>query len=139
MAITNNPLGYGPILPFKRGSTDLEAGEGELAAQSTLAIIFGTSCSSPASEGEVEWNQALGNRLEEIKHKNMNDPAVLELARYYSFEAVARNAPWIVPTEINFEQDQENFTLKIRIKYDLLDVYDPSIATSQDLYYEVEA
>ena len=114
-------LGYGLLTPFRRGANDFLSGGGQELIASSLRTILGTVCASDSTEGEIPFNQGLGCLLPFVRHLNLDDPALEDLARYYVVDAIRRNEPRVRLTDILFFIDRKAYKLTIKLRYDIID------------------
>jgi len=113
-------LGYGLLAPFRRGANDFVAAGGEELIKSSIRTILGTRCGSATTSGEVPFNQSLGSLLYLLRHENMDDPAIDELARYYVVDAIRRNEPRVRLKVVRFIKDPRAYSYTITIRYDVI-------------------
>lgn len=114
-------LGFGLLAPFRRGASDFVSSGGEELIKSSLRTILGTRCGSATTQGELPFHQDLGTLLPLIRHENMGDPALDELARYYVVDSIRRNEPRVRLREVRFVQSPADFTYTIILRYDVID------------------
>lgn len=114
-------LGYGLLAPFRRGANDFVAAGGSELIKSSIRTILGTRCGSATTQGEIPFNQDLGTLLHLLRHENMDDPTMEELARYYVVDAIRRNEPRVRLKEVRFVKAPSEFTFTIKIRYDIIE------------------
>lgn len=114
-------LGYGLLVPFRRGANDFQSAGGEELVKASIRTILGTRCGSATTQGEIPFNQALGSLLPLLRHENMDDPAIDELARYYVVDAIRRNEPRVRLREVRFVKAPADYSYTIIIRYDVID------------------
>lgn len=105
----------GLLIPFRRGSSDYETGEGLALVSSDLALLLGTRRSSSITQGELPWRTDFGSLIQHAVHQN-NDIVLTGLVRQWSSDAVARWMPSvrIVDVRISTEQDSRGHeTIKV--------------------------
>lgn len=114
-------LGYGLLAPFRRGANDFVANGGEELVKASLRTILGTRCGSATTQGELPFNQDLGSLLPLLRHENMDDPTIDELARYYVVDAIRRNEPRVRLREVRFVKAPSTYTYTIIVRFDIID------------------
>jgi phage baseplate assembly protein W len=114
-------LGQGLALPFTRGGQDFEVASGVEAVETALRMIMGTRCAGPTTGGEIPFNQELGNLLEFVRHRNLDDPTTQALADYYTVDAIRRNEPRILIKSVSYRRDRETMKLTIALRYDVIE------------------
>lgn len=114
-------LGTGIILPFQRDEkNDFANGHGKALIKSSLETILGTTCASGSTYGELPFDQGMGSLLLLIKHLNLDDPALEELAIFYVVDAIDRHEPRVKLTGIRFVKNRPDMKLSIWLSYDII-------------------
>lgn len=87
-------LGFGLTQPFRRDLRGDFANDSEAAlVASCVAQVIGTQSSGPNSEGEVPWRPEFGSRLHALRHRNLDDATVDNLAKVYVADALRQWEP----------------------------------------------
>lgn len=121
MTTENDFLGFGLTSPFRRGAQDFATASDIDLVRSSIRTILGATCASETTQGEIPFNQALGTLTPFLRHENMDDPAIEDLARFYVVDALRRNEPRIKIKEVRFIRNRKTYTFMIRIRFDLID------------------
>lgn len=79
----------GIVLPFRRGASDFESGEGAALINSEIWQVLGTRCSSATTQGELPWRTEFGSLIQHARHRN-NDAVLEALLSQWAADAVAR-------------------------------------------------
>jgi hypothetical protein len=114
-------LGQGLALPFVRGGQDFGVASGVAAVETAVRMIMGTRCAGPTTGGEIPFNQELGNLLEYVRHRNLDDPTTEALADYYTVDSLRRNEPRLLVKRVEYRRDRETFKLTIALRFDVIE------------------
>lgn len=89
VSATRSFLGFGIIAPLRRDQKgDFAAGAEAELVMTCVRQVLGTECSTPTAEGELPWRPEFGSRLHTLRHRNLDDPVTLQLARVYTTDAL---------------------------------------------------
>ena len=100
--------------PFRRDATDLAVVSDADLLLAQAEQVLGTEADSPKGSGEMPWRTSFGSILHLLRHRP-NDPALAELARVHSRDALARWVKGAMVTSCEVIQKGPVFVLSIAI------------------------
>ena len=117
-----DPITYGKGLlrPFRRdGAGDFNCASDISLVRSNVGQVLGTICSSAETAGEIPWRPEFGSLLHLLRYRNL-DEVTLELARVHVTDAINNWVFRVRVTDTKVRADLDNYTLIIRVTYDVL-------------------
>lgn len=121
MATPALSLGHGLLWPLRRDRKNDFANDGGLALiRSCVALVLGTRAASDDGtiQGELPWRPEFGSKLYLLKHKRGRSLAAF--AGVYVRDALQRWEPRVVVTAVDAEFSEQDRTLTIFVRYNVL-------------------
>jgi phage baseplate assembly protein W len=124
--VTQSPLGFGLLSPFRRDKrSDFAAAGGVELVKSCLATVLGVECSDDTGlQGELPWRPRFGSLLYRLRHRP-NDDVLKHIARVHVADAIKRWEPRVFVKSVTVSRTSSvpggvEDTLIVQLKYDII-------------------
>jgi len=114
-------LGSGLLRPFVRDQKNDFANDNALpVVKACVGQVLGTRAGDDSGEhqGELEWRPDFGSKLYLLQHRK--GPLLVELARFYTLEALTRWEPRVVNVRVDASFDPTQRLLILDLVYDVI-------------------
>jgi phage baseplate assembly protein W len=107
----------GIIAPFRRdGISDFRNGTGAELVRAHLEQIIGVGCSNGQSmQGEYPWDPSFGSQIDQLRHRNVNDPITQSIAETFVVDAITKWMTSIRVTSVELREVQQSDGRYIRV------------------------